>query len=222
MRAPQEDGVLWWLDIHVHARAEGREGMWMNFPSKRYKVILADPPWGYECKSPTGSPRPESCQQAGGASYYYEVMSKEEICKIPVSEIAEKDSVLFLWGTVPLLPDAFEVMKAWGFEYKTMITWHKLRCKGMGYWFRGHTEQLLLGVRGNIRAFRSLTPNIQSIKVTEHSRKPPEFRNIIEDVTVGLEPKIELFAREKREGWDAWGYQVPKHCQKLLAHEAEP
>lgn len=191
----------------------------MELPNKRYKVILADPPWGYEFKSPTASPRPETCQEAGGAGYYYEVMSKDDIIKIPVRNIAEKDCILFLWATVPLLPDAFEVMAGWGFKYKTMITWHKLHCKGMGYWFRGHTEQLLLGIRGNIKAFRSLIPNIQTINVLEHSRKPPQFRDIVEKVTVNMEPKIELFAREKREGWDAWGNQVPKHCQTLLTKE---
>jgi len=185
-------------------------------PNKKYRCILADPPWKYGFKSPTGSPRPKSSQEAGGVNYYYNVMNTKDICNMPIPNICEKNCVLFLWATVPLLPDAFEVMNAWGFKYKTMLTWHKLRCKGMGYWFRGHTEHILFGTKGKVKAFRSLIHNIQAIDVLSHSKKPPEFYNIFEDVTIGMEPRIELFAREQREGWDVWGNQIPKTTQMIL------
>ncbi len=185
----------------------------MEFPNKKYQVIYADPPYGYRFKSPTASPRPPTSQEAGGVKYYYDTMSVEEIINLPIDTLVDKNSVLFLWATVPLLPEAFQVMKAWGFKYKTMLTWHKLRCKGMGYWFRGHTEHLLFGVSGDVKAFRSLTHNIQEIKVLPHSVKPLQFRRIIEEVTMGLEPKIELFARERHDGWDVWGNQASKTMQ---------
>ena len=116
--------------------------------------------------------------------------------------------MLFLWATNPLLPEALETMKAWGFKYKTMITWHKERCKGMGYWFRGHTEHILVGVKGNVKAFRSLEHNIKKLPVEKHSKKPDEFRQMIEAVTGNLGNRIELFARNNHDGWDAWGNEV--------------
>lgn len=181
---------------------------------KRYSVVYADPPWSFRFSSPTAAPRPVTCQEAAGVSYYYDTMSLEDIKKMPVSSLCEKDAVLFLWATTPLLPEAFEVMKSWGFKYKTMITWHKLRCKGMGYWFRGHTEHLLLGVRGNVKAFKSMQHNIVKHRVLKHSEKPEVFRKIIESVTQG--ERVELFARIRKEGWDAWGNQLPPETQMTI------
>jgi len=100
------------------------------------------------------------------------------------------------------------VLAAWGFEYKTCITWQKLRCKGMGYWFRGHTEHLLLGVRGNIKAFRSGQPNIVALPVHKHSEKPLFFVELIESVTTNLPKKLEMFGRMQRDGWDILGNHV--------------
>ena len=182
----------------------------MEFPNKRYKLILADPPWEYENKTTGGSNDSGACQK-------YHTMPLDEIKAPPISDIALKDSCLFLWGTTPLLPEAFEVMKAWGFQYKTTIYWRKIMSLGMGFWFRGQVEVCLFGIQGNVPAFRCQKPNFIQTKVRYHSQKPDEMYGLIEDLDIN--PKIELFAREKREGWDAWGNQVPNHCQKLLSKE---
>ena len=172
---------------------------------KKYQIIYADPPWSYRFTSPTGSKRPN---YANGASDYYETMTLEQIKALPVQEISDKNSALFLWATNPMMPEAFEVMEAWGFRYKTLLTWHKERCKGMGYWFRGHTEHLLFGIRGDVKAFRSLNHNILKLPVGKHSEKPEEFRDLIDEATPNMNPKIELFSRKKVLGWDAWGNEV--------------
>lgn len=179
------------------------------FPEKKYNIIYADPPWSYRFKDPTASKGgSKGSGYSGGVNYYYETMTINDIVNLPVTDISEKDCVLFLWATNPLMPEAFQTMKEWGFKYKTLITWHKERCKGMGYWFRGHTEHLLFGVRGNIKAFRSLEHNIKKLPVEKHSKKPDEFRRMIEESAGHLGPKIELFAREKSDGWDVWGNEV--------------
>lgn len=175
------------------------------FPPGPFSVIYADPPWGYTFKSPTGAKRPK---YVNGVADYYPTMKTEEVKQLGISGLAAKDAVLFLWATVPMLPDAFDVLRAWGFTYKTMIVWHKLRCKGMGYWFRGHAELLLLGVRGNIKPFRSLLHNVQAVQVLRHSVKPDEFRHIIEGVTPGAK-RIELFARQQVRDWTVWGLEAP-------------
>jgi len=185
-----------------------------GFPNKKYSVVYADPPWQYNTKSPLASKRPESCQQAGGADYYYPTMPTKDIMELPLKTMLKNDSVLFLWATNPFLHEAFHVIDAWGFKYKTTITWHKLRCKGMGYWFRGHTEHLLVASKGNIKPFRSLTHNHIEHCVLKHSEKPQVFRDIIESVTPNMS-RIELFARKKYDGWDCWGNEVePRGFQR--------
>lgn len=168
---------------------------------KKYKVIYADPPWSYRNKRTGGSMR-------SGAASKYPVMTVDEICSLPVADIADKDAVLFLWATVPMLPEALQVMKAWGFAYKTMLTWRKIMSLGMGFWFRCQTEHLLVGVRGKVRAFRCQKPNFMQLRALGHSEKPEEFRKLIEEVTAGMEPRIELFARKYSLGWDVWGNEV--------------
>lgn len=173
----------------------------------KYNIIYADPPWNYKFQSPTASNRPNS-QRAAGVRYYYDTMSVNDIKQLKIQSITEQDAVLYLWATNPMLQEALDVMQAWGFKYKTTITWHKLCCKGMGYWFRGHTEHLLFGVRGKVKAFRSLQHNIIAHPVGKHSEKPAIFRQMIELASPHLTRRIELFAREKVEGWDAWGNQI--------------
>lgn len=141
-----------------------------------------------------------------GAEAKYPTLSLQEICELPVQGIVHQNSVLFLWATVPLLPEAFKVMGAWGYKYKTMLTWRKIMSLGMGFWFRGQTEHLLLGIRGKVKAFRIQKANFIQCKAGPHSTKPVEFRSLI-DMT-GLSPKIELFARNKTPGWDVWGNEV--------------
>lgn len=189
----------------------------MELPVTKYNVIYADPPWQYNTKSPLAAKRPETCQQAGGADYYYPTMATKDIMEIPIDNISENNAVLFLWATNPFLHEAYHVIEAWGFKYKTMITWHKLRCKGMGYWFRGHTEHLLVASRGNIKPFRSLRHNIIEHVVLKHSEKPDIFRKLIVDVTPDYPKRIELFARQSYDGWDHWGNEIIQQNKTLGA-----
>lgn len=170
---------------------------------KLYNTVYADPPWSYNNKNTGGSLK-------SGASAKYPTMALEQIkaMKLPL----EKDAVLYLWATVPLLPEAFEVMKAWGFQYKTMLTWRKIMSLGMGYWYRGQCEHLLFGVKGKIPAFRMPVCNFHESKVGEHSSKPVYFRELIDksvDKGIDFPLKLELFARgEAAPGWDVYGNEV--------------
>ncbi len=163
--------------------------------SGKYRVIYADPPWKYNDRLVDGY---------GPAEFHYPTMSIEELCLLPVKELAEDNAVLFLWVTSPLLEDAFRVIHAWGFDYKTSFVWDKVK-HNMGHYNSVRHEFLLVCVRGsctpdNMRLYDS----VQSIERTEHSTKPEEFRNIIDDIyQVGN--KIELFARRTVDGWETWG-----------------
>ncbi|MBQ6540836.1 MAG: S-adenosylmethionine-binding protein [Oscillospiraceae bacterium] len=180
-----------------------------NFTSgKKYKTIYADPPWQFQNR--TGKVAPEHKRLKR-----YETMCLEDIKSLPVVEIADARSHLYLWVPNALLPEGLEVMKAWGFEYKSNIIWEKVRHdgkpdgRGVGFYFRNVTEILLFGIRGNnnrtLQPARSQVNLVRSIK-REHSRKPDEIIPIIEACSPG--PYIELFARGQREGWDMWGNQA--------------
>jgi site-specific DNA-methyltransferase (adenine-specific) len=174
-----------------------------DLPTGKYRVFYADPPWSYETGSApvTGGPN--------DVTRNYQTMPVHEIMAMPVHEIAAPDSVLFMWATVPLMPEAFRVMESWGYKYKTMLTWEKENGTGMGYWFRGVTEHVLFGVRGSVKAFRSPVKNLLRNKVGRHSAKPQQFHEIIESVTPQME-RVELFARYDRPGWTAWGNEVER------------
>jgi site-specific DNA-methyltransferase (adenine-specific) len=140
-------------------------------------------------------------------------MSVEEICKLPVNNIADNDSVLFLWATYPNLPEAFKVIDAWGFEYKTVaFTWVKIYKDGkpfvgLGHWTRANAEICLLATKGSIkRANKNVSQIIISVP-EEHSKKPDEARDRIV-MLMGDLSRIELFARQQPEGWDVWGNEV--------------
>ena len=175
---------------------------------KKYKTIYADPPWQFQNR--TGKVAPEHKRLTR-----YNTMKLEEIKQLPVSKVADERSHLYLWVPNALLPEGLEVMKAWGFEYKTNIIWEKIRKDGMpdgrgvGFYFRNVTEILLFGIKGDKN--RTLDPGrsqvnlIRSIK-REHSRKPDEFIPLIQNCSPG--PYLELFARGNREGWDMWGNQA--------------
>jgi N6-adenosine-specific RNA methylase IME4 len=137
-------------------------------------------------------------------------MKTKDIMALPVRMIADDNCHLYLWATNNHLQDAFSVMGAWGFEYKTMITWLKDK-KGLGQYFRGKTEHCLFGVRGNLPYKTMDGKRCQGVTGffaprREHSRKPEEMRAMIE--LVSYEPRIELFARERFDGWDCWGNEV--------------
>lgn len=175
---------------------------------KKYDVIYADPPWSYRDKALAGD---------RGAGCKYDVMSLEDIKKLPVKDLAEEDCALFMWVTMPFLEEAFAVMRAWGFEYKTCaFTWVKQNKKtdtlfwGMGNWTRANAELCLLGVRGKPKRKDAGVHSVIISHIEEHSKKPSEIRDRICKLLGcggGLQ-KIELFARQTVEGWDCWGNEV--------------
>jgi N6-adenosine-specific RNA methylase IME4 len=166
---------------------------------RRYGVIVADPEWRFEPWS-----RESGMDRA--ADNHYPTSVTEVIAARDVASIAADDSVLFLWATSPMLPQALMVMGAWGFDYRSQVIFAKDRI-GTGYWFRNKHELLLVGVRGKIpapapgRQFASLI----DAPVGEHSVKPDSFLEMIEAYYPTL-PKIELNARRRRDGWSVWGY----------------
>jgi N6-adenosine-specific RNA methylase IME4 len=171
-------------------------------PDKRYGVILADPEWKFEPYSrETGMDR--------AADNHYPTSELEAIKQRDVASIAAEDCVLFLWATAPMMPQALEVMQAWGFTYKTHAAWRKDRI-GTGYWFRGQHELLLVGVKGDVPAPAAGTQwsSVIEAPVREHSAKPDEALRMIESYFPTL-PKIELNARRARFGWDSWGLEAP-------------
>jgi N6-adenosine-specific RNA methylase IME4 len=171
---------------------------------KKYNVIYADPPWEYNNKK-TGRTNGNQ-PQGSGAATKYPTMPLADICAMKIP--SEKNSVLFLWATVPMMPEAFQVMKSWGYTYKTMITWRKIMSLGMGWWWRGQTEHLLFGIKGKVKAFKMQECNFIQCKVGKHSEKPQEFRSLIERATPHLITKLELFARSEHPGWDVFGNEV--------------
>jgi len=188
--------------------------MTILFPNKKYQIIYADPPWKYRNENPPCRPEkiPETCK----IEYYYPTMSLEEIINLPVNNICDNNCVLFLWSTTPAIQEALMVMKLWGFKYKTMITWEKTNNDCMGYWFRVCTEHLLIGIKGNIKSFRSMERTCYHNPRGKHSEKPHYFRNLINKLFVD-KTKIELFARppkdrlfedESYKGWDMWGNEA--------------
>ena len=190
----------------------------MNFPVGQFPVITADPPWSYSCFSATGEER--------SASKHYKTMDLEEIKALPVSTISARDCHLFMWTTGPNLRQAFEVMDAWGFEYSSIaFTWVKLNRSsdrsprlfmdgasfhvGMGHTTRKNTEMCLLGRKGSPRRRSASVRELLIAPVREHSRKPDEVYERIEQYAEG--PFLELFARTSRGGqWTSWGNETGK------------
>lgn len=171
-------------------------------PEKRYGVILADPEWRFEVYSrETGLDR--------AADNHYPTNPVDVIASRDVASIAAPDAVLFLWATVPILPQALHVMNAWGFTYKSHFIWNKDKI-GTGYWNRNKHELLLVGTRGNIPApaMGEQAHSVIDAPVRLHSEKPQAFYLLIESYFPNL-PKIELNARRARAGWDAWGNEAP-------------
>jgi len=173
----------------------------------RFSNILADPPWRFSNR--TGKMAPEHRRLSR-----YATMSNQEIMELPVAQLARQKSHLYLWVPNALILEGLEVMKRWGFTYKTNMVWYKIRKdggpdgRGVGFYFRNVTELVLFGVRGS---FRTLPPgrsqvNIVSTRKREHSRKPDELYPIIEKCSPG--PYLELFARYPRPGWSHWGNEV--------------
>jgi N6-adenosine-specific RNA methylase IME4 len=174
----------------------------------RYGTLYADPPWRFANR--TGKMAPEHRRLAR-----YATMSFDAIGALPVATIAAEKSHLYLWCPNALLPQGLETMSRWGFTYKSVVVWYKIRRdggpdgRGVGFYFRNVTEVLLFGVRGkNNRTLRPgrTQPNIICSRKREHSRKPDEAWEIIERCSPG--PYLEMFARHYRSGWDQWGDEV--------------
>ena len=169
--------------------------------TKKYKTILADPPWKY------------GKGFGYGAGEYYPLMELEDIKKLTINDISEENAHLYLWCPNSLIPEALEVMQSWGFKFKTIITWVKNRSI-FGYYFKGQSEQLLFGVKGKLPPQDRCQVTIINGKVSNHSKKPEEQYNLIEKVSPN--PRIELFARNKRVGWEVWGNEVKSDIKLKL------
>lgn len=173
-----------------------------------FGTVLADPPWRFMNR--TGKVAPEHKRLAR-----YSTMTTDEISALPVKDVTADKSHLYLWSPNILVPEAFKVMEAWGFTYKSMIVWHKIRKdggsdgRGVGFYFRNVTEVVLFGVRGNLRTFQPgrRQVNLIATRKREHSRKPDELYPIVEACSPG--PYLELFARYPQPGWSAWGAEAP-------------
>jgi N6-adenosine-specific RNA methylase IME4 len=171
----------------------------------KYNTIYADPPWlevgGGKIKR--------------GADAHYPLMKTKDIMALPIQQFCNDNCHLYLWTTNNFLPDALQVMAAWGFDYKTMITWGKNQI-GLGQYFRGLTEHCLFGVKGClpykiIDGKRQQGRTLIVADKTIHSAKPIEMRQMIEKVSYA--PYLELFARNPYEGWDVWGNEVESNIK---------
>ena len=187
------------------------ENLLKEFKGQKFRTILADPPWQFQNR--TGKMAPEHKRL-----YRYHSMTFEEIKELPVSILTDEKCHLYLWIPNALVKEGLEVMKHWGFEYKTNLIWYKIRKdggpdrRGVGFYFRNVTEMVLFGIRGkNNRTLQPgrTMPNIIVSRKREHSRKPDELYDIIEQCSPG--PYLELFARHPRSGWSQWG---DEHGQK--------
>ena len=170
----------------------------------QFATILADPPWKFQ--NSTGKVAPEHRRLLR-----YPTMEMEEILELPIPRFAAARSHLYLWVPNALLAEGLEVMRRWGFTYKTNLVWFKVRKdggpdgRGVGFYFRNVTELVLFGVRGGMRTLQSgrTQVNLFSTRKREHSRKPDELYDVIEACSPG--PYLELFARFVRPGWQQWG-----------------
>lgn len=188
-----------------------------------YRIILADPPWAYQNWTD---------KKNGAAKAHYTPLTEKELCDLPISDIADNNSLLFLWATFPKLQEALNVLEAWGFNYiTTPFVWNKTYKDGkpycgLGFWTRSGTEIVLMGKRGKGISRLDEATNVRQVITAPvkrpHSSKPPQVRKKIIQL-VGDVKKIELFAREKAPGWDALGYEldgldIRDSLQQVIVH----
>ena len=171
---------------------------------KKYNIIYANPPWKYQQKN-----------LQGAAEKHYSTMNMKDLCALPVEQLSDKDCVLFLWATFLMLAEALQLIKAWGFKYKTVaFVWLKQNKKsptwffGLGFWTRGNAEICLLAVRGKPKRKSAGVHQFIISPIEQHSKKPDETRDRIVEL-MGDVPRIELFARQNTPGWDVWGNEAP-------------
>jgi N6-adenosine-specific RNA methylase IME4 len=193
-----------------------KDGPFAGYPRHYFQCFYVDPPWHFHVWSGRG--------ELKSASRKYQTMRLPEIMALPVAELAAPNAVMFLWIIQPLLPRALDVLAAWGFDYKTVgFYWVKIKGgqdrlfywgedvkMGLGYHTRAGAEQCWIAVKGN--GYDREKMGVEQVcfgPIREHSRKPGEIRDRIAEL-VGDVPKIELFARTRRPGWEAWGNEVSK------------
>lgn len=174
---------------------------------RKFVTVMADPPWQFQNR--TGKVAPEHKRLTR-----YPTLPLKDICDIPVKDCVEDNAHLYLWVPNALLEEGLKVMKAWGFEYKANIVWHKIRKdgepdgRGVGFYFRNTTELILFGVRGHMRTLAPGRSQVNIIKTMkrEHSRKPDEQYDLIQRCSPG--PYLEIFGRGQRDGWAVFGNQA--------------
>jgi len=175
------------------------------FPNKKYQIILADPPWAYRDKALAGH---------RGAGCKYTTQEASWLNDLPVRDIADVNCALFLWVTMPKLNECFTLIESWGFEYKTVaFTWVKRNKTanswfwGMGRWTRANAELCLLATKGKPKRIDAAVHSVIDTPIEQHSKKPDKVRDKIVKLLGDL-PRIELFARQRIEGWDSMGYGI--------------
>ena len=186
---------------------------------RKYQIVYADPAWNYNSRMALGKGAAKS-----SAEDYYKTMSIDDICNLPIKSITDKNCILFIWVTMPKLNEVFKVISAWGFEYKTCgFVWVKKNkvyseernknrggiddFMGQGRWVRQNAELCLIATKGKPKRISAKVRQIIYQPVQEHSKKPSEVREQIINL-IGDLPRVELFARQKVEGWDVWGNEV--------------
>ena len=184
-----------------------------------YSTILVDPPWRFANR--TGKVAPEHRRLRR-----YETLDTPAVASLPVARYADAQCHLYLWCPNALLPDGLEVMRAWGFTYKTNLVWLKVRKdggpggRGVGFYFRNVTELVLFGIKGSLRTLPPGRSQVNAIvkRKREHSRKPDELYRIIEACSPG--PRLELFARQRVPGWTQWGDEVDTYLDRRPCYPA--
>lgn len=176
-----------------------------NLAPLSYELIVVDPPWRFRTWSETN--------QAKSASRHYDLMTTDDIMRLPVGRLAQRDCILLLWATGAMQPQALDVMRAWGFTYKSQMIWRKVTASGKvrmgtGYWARSMHEPILIGCIGKPRKFKAF-PSIFDGIAREHSRKPDEFYQIVDRCAPALR-RADIFSRETRAGFDGFGNEHGK------------
>lgn len=178
---------------------------------KKYNIIYADPPWKYNSRNN------KNTRFGGGAIGHYSLMSFDDIAKLPIENIAADNCALFMWCTFPKLPQQLNILKSWGFKYKTIgFNWIKTNKRngkpffGIGYYTKSNSEICILATRGKMKPVSNKVSSIVIEPRREHSRKPDCIRWKIVELFGDL-PRIELFARQNIDGWDCWGDQAPEN-----------
>jgi N6-adenosine-specific RNA methylase IME4 len=199
-------------DMFPDVRGEPPDWPFKGLPRNSFAVIAADPPWHFKTWSETNQDR--------AISRHYDLMTLDDIGRLPVADLAAPDCVLLLWCVNPMLPQAIATMESWGFQYKSVgFCWAKTTRRtawswapnyhmGLGYWTRANIELCLLGVRGKPKRVDRGVRQLIVAPLREHSRKPEEFYESTERLAAG--PYLELFSRTERAGWSTWGNEAGK------------